>query len=178
MSLIILSIHMCYIHLKWVVVTSYFPDIEDHIKLEDDIIEDLVLGKQIKTHVHNLRPFIFSPNRVDPIELAQQNEQEFMVRDIIAHRGDHHRRSSMEFLVRWTGYDASSDSWQHLHALDLYNRRRHTAPSHQLSTLIYAYLTALLMYILTYNYISIVMHENMSVLHQSHFLMSYKYLMY
>ncbi len=39
-------------------------------------------------------------------EVAQQNEQEFMVRDIIAHRGNHHRRSSMEFLVRWTGYDA------------------------------------------------------------------------
>jgi hypothetical protein len=24
-------------------------------------IEDLVLGKQIKTHVHNLRPFLFNP---------------------------------------------------------------------------------------------------------------------
>ena len=64
------------------------------------IIEDLVLGKQIKTHVHNLRPFIFSPTRVNPIEVVQQNEQEFMVKDIIAHRGDHHRRSSME-----TGYE-------------------------------------------------------------------------
>jgi hypothetical protein len=72
-------------------------------------IEDLVLGKQIKTHVHNLRPFLFSPGQVNPIDVAQQNEQEFMVRDIIAHRGDHHRRSSMEFLVRWTGYDASSN---------------------------------------------------------------------
>ncbi len=55
-------------------------------------IEDLVLGKQIKTHVHNLRPFI--PQRVN-----QQNEQEFMVRHIIAHRGDHHRRSSMELVT-------------------------------------------------------------------------------
>jgi hypothetical protein len=36
-SPIILSIHMYYIHLQWVVVTSYFPDIEDHIKLEDNI---------------------------------------------------------------------------------------------------------------------------------------------
>ena len=27
------------------------------------IIEDLVLGKQIKTHVHNLRPFLFNSNR-------------------------------------------------------------------------------------------------------------------
>ena len=49
-------------------------------------IEDLVLGKQIKTHVHNLRPFPFSPDQVNPVEVAQQNEQEFMVRDIIAHR--------------------------------------------------------------------------------------------
>ena len=44
--------------------------------------------------------FLFNSNRVNPIEIAQQNEQEFMVKDIIAHRGDHHRRSSMEFLVR------------------------------------------------------------------------------
>ena len=66
----------------------------------------------IEDLVHNLRPFLFSPGQVNPIEVAQQNEQEFMVRDIIAHRGDHHRRSSMEFLVRWTGYDASSNSWE------------------------------------------------------------------
>jgi hypothetical protein len=69
------------------------------------IIEDLVLGKQIKTHVHNLRPFLFNPYQVNPLEVAQQNDQEFLVRDIIAHRGDHHRRSSMEFLVRWAGHD-------------------------------------------------------------------------
>ena len=49
------------------------------------IIEDLVLGKQIKTHVHNLRPLIFSPTRVYPSEIAQHNEQVFLVRDIIAH---------------------------------------------------------------------------------------------
>ena len=63
------------------------------------VIEDLVLSKQIKTHVHNLRPFLFSPDQFNPVEVSQQNEQEFMVRDIIAHRGDHHRRSSMKFLV-------------------------------------------------------------------------------
>ena len=80
-------------------------------------IEDLVIGKHIRTHVHNLRPFIFNPNRVNPIEVAQQNEQEFMVRDIIAHRGNQHRRSSMEFLVRWTGYGASSNSWEPYKAL-------------------------------------------------------------
>ena len=40
-----------------------------------------------------------------------------MIRDIIARRGDHHRRSSMEFLLRWTGYDASSNSGEPYKAL-------------------------------------------------------------
>jgi len=46
-------------------------------------IEDLVLGKQIRTHVHNLRSFLFNHHRVNPQEVAQQNEQEFMVRDTL-----------------------------------------------------------------------------------------------
>jgi hypothetical protein len=75
-------------------------------------IEDLISGKQIKTHVHNLRPFLFNPHRVNPQEVVQQNEQEFMVRDIIAQRGDHHM-----MRVRWTGYDASSNSWEPYKAL-------------------------------------------------------------
>ena len=76
------------------------------------IIEDLVRGKQIKTHVHNLSPFLFKPSQVDPQDVAQQNEQEFVVAEIVAHRGDHQRRSNMEFLVRWTGYDETSNSWE------------------------------------------------------------------
>ena len=80
-SRIILSIHTCYIRRQWVVITSYFPPYQVRGRNQSIyIIEDLVLGKQIKTHVHNLRPFIFSPNRVDTVELAQQNEQEFLVR--------------------------------------------------------------------------------------------------
>jgi hypothetical protein len=145
MSLTILSIHMCYIHLQWVVVTSNFPDIEDRIKLEDriygrkqsiDFIEDLVLGKQIKTHVHNLRPFIFNPQRVNPRELAQQNEQEFTVRDIIAHRNDHHRRFSMEFVVRLTGYDASSSSWEPYKALMHVDKLHEYLREHKMRSLI------------------------------------------
>ena len=100
------------------------------------IIEDLVLGKQIKTHVHNLRPFIFSPTRVTPGEIAQQNEQELMVRDIIAHRGDHHRRSSMEFLVPWTGYDASFNSWEPYKALMHVDKLHEYLREHKMRSLI------------------------------------------
>jgi hypothetical protein len=47
------------------------------------VIEDLVKGKQIKTHVHNLRPFVFNPTQINPLDVAQQNEQEFVVDGIL-----------------------------------------------------------------------------------------------
>ena len=94
-------------------------------------IEDLVLGKQI-----NLRPFIFNPHRVNPREVAQQNEQEFLVRDIIAHRGDHHRRSSMELLLRWTGYDASSNNWEPYKALMHVDKLHKYLREHKMRSLI------------------------------------------
>jgi hypothetical protein len=83
------------------------PDAHEH---SNYIIEDLFRGKRIQTHIHNLRPFIFDPHHIDPIEIAQQNEQEFQVREIVAHQGNHRRRSTMEFQVRWTDYDMSSNS--------------------------------------------------------------------
>jgi hypothetical protein len=98
-------------------------------------IEDLVLGKQIKTLVYNLRPFLFNPQRVNPQEVAQQNEQEFMVRDIIAHHGDHHKRSSMEFLVRLTGYDASN-SWEPYKALMHVDKLHEYLREHKMRSLI------------------------------------------
>ena len=82
------------------------------------IIEDLVLGKQIKTHVHNLRPFLLNPNRVDPPEVAQQ------------------RRSSMEILVRWTGYDASSNSWEPYKALMHVDKLHDYLREHKMRSLI------------------------------------------
>ena len=39
------------------------------------------------------------------LDVAQQNEQELIVDGILAHRGNHYRRSTMEFLVQWAGYD-------------------------------------------------------------------------
>jgi hypothetical protein len=65
------------------------------------IIEDRVKGKQIRTHDQNLRPFVFNLTQVNHLDVAQQNKQEFIDDGILAHRGSHHRRSTIEFLVRW-----------------------------------------------------------------------------
>ena len=42
-------------------------------------IQDLVNGKVIVTHIHNLRPFNYDEERTDPLTVAQQNAQEFVV---------------------------------------------------------------------------------------------------
>ena len=63
-------------------------------------IEDLVSGKRIVTHVHNLRPFNYDPDRTSPLSVVQQNEQEFVVEAILGHRGSRNQRSTMAFKVR------------------------------------------------------------------------------
>ncbi len=80
------------------------------------IIEDLVSGKRITTHIHNLRPFIYDPIRTNPLTIAQYNEQELIIESILGHRGNRNRRSTLQF-VRWSGFDESSDSWEPYKAL-------------------------------------------------------------
>ena len=62
-------------------------------------IEDLVNGKRITTHIHNLRHFNYDPDGTSPLSVARQNEQEFVVESIISHRGNRNRRSTMEFHI-------------------------------------------------------------------------------
>ena len=136
MSLIILLILMYCIHLTMGRGNKLLPQHRGPYQVRGRkqsiyFIEDLVLGKQIKT-----RPFLFNPQQVNPIEVAQENEQEFMVRDIIAHRVDHHRRSSMEFLVRWTGFDASSNSWETYKALMHVDKFHEYLREHKMRSLI------------------------------------------
>ena len=93
------------------------------------VIEDLVSGKRITTNIHNLHPFIYDPIRTNPLIVAQRNEQEFIVESILGHRSNRNRRSTMQFNVRWSGFDDSSDSWEpykahhHHHYFDTYLHR-------------------------------------------------------
>ena len=68
-------------------------------------IQNLVAGKFITTHINNLR--------TNPIDIAVQNRGEFFIDSILEHRGDHQRRSTMEFKVRWLGYDPNTTHGNH-----------------------------------------------------------------
>ncbi len=80
-------------------------------------IEDLVNGKRITTHIHNLRPSNYDPKRTMLLVVAQHNEQEFVVESIVRHRGNRTKRPTMEFKVRWAGFGESCDSWEPYKAL-------------------------------------------------------------
>lgn len=66
-------------------------------------------------HASLLKPFRGTPPlRPPPIVINEQEEYE--VASIVAHR---HKRKGVEYLVRWKGYGAESDTWQR--ASDLEN---------------------------------------------------------
>ena len=73
---------------------------------------DLITGKEKDYHVSDIKPFIFDPALIDPIDVARRDRMEFFIEKILEHRGNLKRRSEIEFLVRWLGYDEQHDSWE------------------------------------------------------------------
>lgn len=51
---------------------------------------------------------------VDPADLARAEQNEYPVESILDHRHDHNakKRTSYEFLVKWTGCDNSDNTWE------------------------------------------------------------------
>ena len=73
---------------------------------------DMVRGKNFDLHISNLHPFLYDPETVDPKEVLNQDQGEFLIESIIEHRGDHNIANSMEFLVHWAGYTEEDDTWE------------------------------------------------------------------
>ena len=58
-------------------------------------------------HVSLLKPYSGVPI-VAPSPIVVDGEEEYVVRKIVNHRDTRGRR---QYLVRWDGYDQSSDEW-------------------------------------------------------------------
>ena len=74
-------------------------------------LHDLVQNKNVTVHVTRLKKFEHDPARHIPLEIAAKDYEEDEVEKIIRHTGDPKRKSSLDFLVRWLGYDESEDLW-------------------------------------------------------------------
>jgi transposase InsO family protein len=79
-------------------------------------LENLVTSKQENHHVTNLREFHFDDTRVNPIQVANQDEFATVVEKIISHvpikesyKGV--KRSELEFKVRWLNLPEENDRY-------------------------------------------------------------------
>ena len=76
------------------------------------LLLDLVSGKEKMFHIKNMRPFHFIPSKIDPLDVARHDYNEFFVDRILEHEGDFKKMSTLFFLVRWRTYSAEHDSWE------------------------------------------------------------------
>ena len=80
-------------------------------------VRNLLTQKVRSFHPAHLHPFIVDTNQVNPLDIAKQANQEYVVDKILkinGHQNDQGRyyKRGLEFQVRWEGYDESEDSWE------------------------------------------------------------------
>lgn len=75
-------------------------------------LQNLVTNKISDYHVTQLKAFVYDEMEVDPVDIARREAQEFVIEQVLTHRGDPKRRTTLEFEVKWAGYDESYNSWQ------------------------------------------------------------------
>ena len=75
-------------------------------------VQHLVTGKNQDFHVAQLKLFVYDPARVNPEEIAYRDDQSFTVENVLLHRGDTKKNSTLEFLIKWQGYDDSENTWE------------------------------------------------------------------
>ena len=74
-------------------------------------LQNLVTGDTFDTHVKTIQPFHFDPKVVDPKVVARQAAGEFFVEQVLEIRGSKNPKNR-RFLVKWTGYDKSYNTWE------------------------------------------------------------------
>jgi hypothetical protein len=72
----------------------------------------MVDNKEETHHIKTLHPYLYDPTvGLQPADVALKDNGEFRVESIMKHTGDPKRKSEMDFLVRWMGYDERHDLW-------------------------------------------------------------------
>ena len=72
---------------------------------------DLVTKKERHIHVTRIKEFLFS-TKADPLDIARRDYLEFYVEEILTHRGNIKKVSTLEFFVKWIGYSSAENSWE------------------------------------------------------------------
>jgi hypothetical protein len=79
--------------------------------LSEYLLLDLITGKQKPYHISDLKPFVFDPLNTDPLDIARRDSLEFFIEKILAMSGDVKKVSTLDFHVKWLGYDDTFNLW-------------------------------------------------------------------
>ena len=73
---------------------------------------DLITKKEKVYHISDMKPFVFDPLHTDPQDVARHDYLEFFVEAVLEHKGNPSLKSTMEFKIKWLGYNDSHNSWE------------------------------------------------------------------
>jgi hypothetical protein len=73
---------------------------------------NLITMKEKLYHAQHMKFFHFNPHQTDPTDVARRDYVEFFVEEILDHKGNTKRLTSLEFLVKWSSYDDTHNSWE------------------------------------------------------------------
>ena len=73
---------------------------------------NLVTDELEDFHVTRLRAFRYDERFVDPRDISLRDVEEFYVEKILAHSGNPAQLKTLNFHVKWRGFDESANSWE------------------------------------------------------------------
>jgi hypothetical protein len=83
--------------------------------------QNLVTDELEDFHVTRLREFRYDDRFVDPRDIALRDNDEYYVERILAHSGNPTKLKTLQFHVKWRGYDESSNTrepWKNLRKME------------------------------------------------------------
>ena len=84
--------------------------------------QHLATNKLEDFHVTNLQPFNYDPQRVNPIDVALRDNENFLIDKVIKHRFINNKaqiKSNLEFLIKFIGEDKESwEPWKNVSKLE------------------------------------------------------------
>jgi Chromo (CHRromatin Organisation MOdifier) domain len=86
--------------------------VESWFSSYSELHRDLTTLKEKEYHSTHLKEFIFNPNRVSPLDVARKDYLEFFIEEILHHTGNTNRLSTLNFKVKWQGYDDTYNSYE------------------------------------------------------------------